>query len=91
MKTGYADIYYIFGILSAAKQPIGREKLRNKVSCRGSKFTILFKMLQDKGYINQVSIPTNKFMITCSGRALLSQWQTILQSLDLLDELARFL
>jgi predicted transcriptional regulator len=91
MKTGYADIYYIFGILSGAKQPICRERLRRKVSCRGSKFTELFKMLQDKGYIDRVHIPTNSFMITCAGRSLLSTWQTILLSLDLADELSRFL
>jgi hypothetical protein len=104
MKTGYADIYYIFGILSGAKQPISKDKLRNKVVCRGSKFTAIFDKLLEKGFISTEKIQMNVlhgkydkpdyktvYLITPTGRALLSDWQTILMSLGLGDELSRFL
>jgi predicted transcriptional regulator len=88
MKRDYSKIFNMFLILSGARKEIAREKLRNKVTCNGVRFTEMVKILSAQGLLKCCG--ETRYITTDEGRSLLVEWNSILDALELGDKLAKF-
>jgi len=81
-SKSYAEIYYIFDILSTARQGAGIFTLRRKTSCNGIRFKRIITMLVER---NLLGLQGGIYFITIKGKDILDKWDDIVETLDMCD------